>query len=131
MTLLDVSGLKSGYGDFIVIQDVDLSIEQNEMVTIIGPNGAGKSTLLKSIVGLTDIKTGKIFLDGIDVTNVPPEEKIYNGICYVPQVDNVFPNLTILENLKMGAWALDSTDDTFEDRVTEVYKRFPVLEERP
>jgi ABC-type branched-chain amino acid transport systems, ATPase component len=131
MTLLDVSGLKSGYGDFTVIQDVDLSIEQNEMVTIIGPNGAGKSTLLKSIVGLTDIKTGKIFLDDIDVTNVPPEEKIYNGICYVPQVDNVFPNLTILENLKMGAWALDSTDDTFEDRVTEVYKRFPVLEERP
>jgi branched-chain amino acid transport system ATP-binding protein len=65
------------------------------------------------------------------VTEVPPEQKIYEGICHVPQSDNVFPNLSVLENLKMGAWALEDTDATFEERVEEVYDRFPVLEERP
>jgi branched-chain amino acid transport system ATP-binding protein len=131
VTLLEVSDLTAGYGDLVVVDDVDLTVGADEMVTIIGPNGAGKSTLLKSIVGLTDIKEGAVELDGRDVTDVPPERKIYEGICHVPQSDNVFPNLSVLENLKMGAWALDGSDATFEERVGEVYDRFPVLEERP
>jgi ABC-type branched-subunit amino acid transport system ATPase component len=131
VTLLEVSNLKSGYGDLVVVHDVDLEVAESEMVTIIGPNGAGKSTLLKSIVGLTDINEGTIELDGKEITHVPAEEKIYEGICHVPQVDNIFPNLTVLENLKMGAWALGDTDASFDERVEEVYDRFPVLEERP
>jgi len=126
-----MSGLESGYGDLKVIHGVDMAVENDEMVTIIGPNGAGKSTLLKSIVGLTDIKSGTIELNGEDITGVAPEEVIYHGICHVPQMDNIFPNLTVLENLKMGAWALGDTDVAFEDRVQEVYERFPVLEDRP
>jgi len=126
-----MSGLESGYGDLKVIHGVDMAVENDEMVTIIGPNGAGKSTLLKSIVGLTDIESGTIELDGQDITDVAPEEVIYHGICHVPQVDNIFLNLTVLENLKMGAWALGDTDVAFEERVQEVYERFPVLEDRP
>jgi len=126
-----MSGLESGYDDLKVIHGVDMAVENDEMVTIIGPNGAGKSTLLKSIVGLTDIKSGTIELNGEDITGVAPEEVIYHGICHVPQMDNIFPNLTVLENLKMGAWALGDTDVAFEDRVQEVYERFPVLEDRP
>jgi len=133
MTLLDVSGLEAGYGDLMIVHDVDLEVASDEMVTIIGPNGAGKSTLLKSIVGLLNIESGTVTLDGTDITGLPPEEVIYRGICHVPQTDNIFPSLTVLENLKMGAWALAESDldADFEDRVQEVYERFPVLEDRP
>jgi len=131
VTLLEISGLESGYGDMKVIHGVDMVVEADEMVSIIGPNGAGKSTLLKSIVGLTDLRAGTITLNGEDITGVAPEDAIYQGICHVPQVNNIFPNLTVLENLKMGAWALGDTDVAFEDRVREVYERFPVLEDRP
>jgi len=133
MTLLDVSGLEAGYGDLMIVHDVDLEVASDEMVTIIGPNGAGKSTLLKSIVGLLNIKSGSVTLDGHDITGLPPEEVIYKGICHVPQTDNIFPSLTVLENLKMGAWALGESDldADFEERVQEVYERFPVLEDRP
>jgi branched-chain amino acid transport system ATP-binding protein len=131
VTLLEISGLESGYGDLMVINGADMAVETDEIVSIIGPNGAGKSTLLKSIVGLTTIEAGSTRLNGEDITGVPPEEVIYHGICHVPQVDNIFPNLTVLENLKMGAWALGGTDVAFEDRVRKVHERFPVLEERP
>jgi len=133
MTLLDVSGLEAGYGDLMIVHDVDLEVASDEMVTIIGPNGAGKSTLLKSIVGLLNIESGTVTLDGNDITGLPPEEVIYKGICHVPQTDNIFPSLTVLENLKMGAWALGESDldADFEERVQEVYERFPVLEDRP
>jgi len=133
MTLLDVSGLEAGYGDLMIVHDVDLEVASDEMVTIIGPNGAGKSTLLKSIVGLLTIKSGSVTLGGNDITGLPPEEVIYKGICHVPQTDNIFPSLTVLENLKMGAWALGESDldADFEERVQEVYERFPVLEDRP
>ncbi len=131
MTLLEISGLEAGYGDLKVVHGVDMTVDADEMVSIIGPNGAGKSTLLKSIVGLTDIDAGTIELDGENITGVAPEEVIYHGICHVPQVDNIFPNLTVLENLKMGAWALGDSEVAFEDRVQEVYERFPVLEQRP
>lgn len=129
MSLLEVDGLKAGYGDLTVVHGIDLTVARGEMLTIIGPNGAGKSTFLKGIVGLAERKGGSVVLDGVEITDVPAEEVIYEGICHVPQVDNVFPNLSVLENLKMGAWALE--DATFEERVEDVYERFPVLEERP
>jgi branched-chain amino acid transport system ATP-binding protein len=129
MSLLDVDGLESGYGDLTVVHDVDLQVDSDEMVAIIGPNGAGKSTLLKSISGLLTATSGTVTFDGAEITGLPPEEVIYEGICHVPQSDNVFPSLTVRENLQMGAWTLSDGAD-FEDRVGEVYERFPVLEER-
>lgn len=133
MTLLEVSGLESGYGDLMIVHDIDLEVTSDEMVSIIGPNGAGKSTFLKSIVGLLNIKSGTVTLDGKNITGLPPEEVIYEGICHVPQTENIFPNLTVLENLKMGAWALEESDldAGFDERVQDVYDRFPVLEKRP
>ncbi|WP_137286210.1 ABC transporter ATP-binding protein [Halorussus salinisoli] len=129
MTLLEVSDVESGYGDVLVLHGVDLTVTEGEMVSIIGPNGAGKSTLLKTVAGLLSTRSGEIRFGGEDIADVPAEEIVYHGICYVPQTTNVFGNLTVVENLKMGAWALEDAD--FEDRVERVYERFPVLEDRP
>jgi branched-chain amino acid transport system ATP-binding protein len=129
VSLLEVSNVESGYGDVLVLHGVDLTVADGEMVSIIGPNGAGKSTLLKTVAGLLEARTGTVEFADEDITDTPAEEIIYHGICYVPQTTNVFGNLTVIENLKMGAWALE--DAEFEDRVQRVYERFPVLEDRP
>jgi len=127
---LDASNLKSGYGDAIIVDGASLSMDDGEMVTIIGPNGAGKSTFLKTIVGLLRVRAGEVTFKGEDITDVSADAAIDHGMCYVPQTDNVFPNLTVRENLRMGGWTLTS-EDVFEDRVADVYDRFPELEDRP
>jgi branched-chain amino acid transport system ATP-binding protein len=127
VTLLDVSGLDAGYGDLQVLTDIDLHVDDGEYVTIVGPNGAGKSTAMKSVFGLADRLGGSIAFDGHDITSLPPEEVIHEGISYVPQTDNVFPTLTVEENLRLGAYILD---DVPQDRLDAVYDRFPVLEDR-
>jgi branched-chain amino acid transport system ATP-binding protein len=119
----------SGYGDAIIVDGASLEMQEGEMVTIIGPNGAGKSTFLKTIVGLLRVREGRVVFRGEDVTDLSAEEAIEHGICFVPQTDNVFGNLTVRENLKMGGWSLDD-DAVFETRVQEVYDRFPELEGR-
>jgi len=126
--LLEVSDVVSGYGDAVIINGASLEVGDGEMVTIIGPNGAGKSTLLKTIVGFLDTREGTITFEGEDITDMEPDESIHRGICYVPQTDNLFPSLTVMENFKMGAWTLDD-DDLFEERVEDVYERFPDLRE--
>jgi branched-chain amino acid transport system ATP-binding protein len=126
--LLNAQDVVSGYGDAIIIQGADLQVDDGEMVTIIGPNGAGKSTLMKTIVGFLECREGSITFNGEDITNMKPDDTIDYGLCYVPQNDNVFPNLTVMENLRMGAWTID--EEVFEKRVQNVYDRFPVLEER-
>jgi branched-chain amino acid transport system ATP-binding protein len=129
MTFLEATNLKSGYGDAIIVNGASLEMEDGEMVTIIGPNGAGKSTFLKTIVGLLRVREGSVTFQGEDVTDVPADEAIDYGMCFVPQVDNVFPNLSVMENLKMGAWSLED-DDVFQSRLEGVYERFPELENR-
>ena len=127
---LEADNLVSGYGDAIIVDGASLEMEEGEMVTVIGPNGAGKSTLLKTIVGLLRVREGRVRFDGEDVTDLSAEEAIEYGMCFVPQVDNIFPNLTVKENLKMGGWSLDD-DAVFESRLQDVYERFPELEDRP
>ena len=127
MSLLEVEELSAGYGDLQVLTDVDMHVEAGEYVTIVGPNGAGKSTVMKSVFGLTDRMGGTITFDGTDITAMDPEEIIHEGIGYVPQTDNVFPPLSVRENLEMGAYILDEVP---EDTLEEVYDRFPVLRER-
>jgi branched-chain amino acid transport system ATP-binding protein len=127
VSLLEVEGLSAGYGDLQVLTDVDMHVDAGEYVTIVGPNGAGKSTVMKSVFGLTDRMGGTITFDGTDITAMDPEEIIHEGIGYVPQTDNVFPPLSVRENLEMGAYILDEVP---EDTLQEVYDRFPVLEER-
>ena len=126
-TLLEVRDLDAGYGDLQILNGVNLDVDDEEYVTIVGPNGAGKSTVMKSVFGLTSYMGGTVTFDGEEIQREPPEQIIRKGIGYVPQTDNVFPGLTVRENLEMGAYILDSVP---EQRIEEVYGRFPVLEER-
>ena len=127
MALLDIEGLDAGYGDLQVLHGVDLAVQDGEYVAIVGPNGAGKSTVMKSVFGLTSYMGGRIAFRDEEIQGNSPEEVIREGIGYVPQDDNVFPTLTVEENLRMGAYILD---DVPEDALAEVYDRFPILRER-
>ncbi|PSQ43520.1 ABC transporter ATP-binding protein [Halobacteriales archaeon SW_7_68_16] len=125
--MLSVESLDAGYGDLQVLSDVDMTVAEGEYVTIVGPNGAGKSTVMRSVFGLTTYMDGRVVFDGEDIAGRDPESIIYEGIGYVPQTDNVFPRLTVRENLEMGAYILDSVP---EDRIEDVFERFPILRER-
>ncbi|WP_293030578.1 ABC transporter ATP-binding protein [Natronococcus sp.] len=127
MAMLDVTGLDAGYGDLQIIDDVDLAVGEGEYVTIVGPNGAGKSTVMKSVFGLTVHMGGSIEFAGEEISGYRPEDIITTGIGYVPQSDNVFPSLSVIENLEMGAYILD---DVPQDRLERIFDRFPILEER-
>ncbi|MCT9096626.1 ABC transporter ATP-binding protein [Haloarchaeobius sp. HME9146] len=125
--LLNVANLDAGYGDLQILTDVDMFVEDGEYVTIVGPNGAGKSTVMKSVFGLTTYMGGDIDFADEDISGLNPEEIIHHGLGYVPQNDNVFANLTVEENLEMGAYILDEVP---QDAMRAVYDRFPILEER-
>jgi ABC-type branched-subunit amino acid transport system ATPase component len=127
MTLLSVQDLDAGYGDLQILTGVDMRVDDGEYVTIVGPNGAGKSTVMKSVFGLTTYMGGEITFDDEDISGLDPEEIITRGLSYVPQSENVFAGLTVLENLEMGAYTLDETPD---DQIQEVFDRFPILDER-
>ncbi|RQH00409.1 ABC transporter ATP-binding protein [Natrarchaeobius oligotrophus] len=127
MALLDVSELDAGYGDLQILEGVDLTVDDGEYVTIVGPNGAGKSTVMKSIFGLTNYMGGSIVFDGNEIHGYRPEDIIQTGVGYVPQNDNVFPSLSVMENLEMGAYILDEVP---ESRLEAVFDRFPILDER-
>jgi len=127
MSVLDVENLHTGYGDTTVLEGVDVTVGDEEVVGVVGPNGAGKSTVMKSIFGLATRMGGRVVFDDQDITDLPPEEIIRRGISYVPQNENIFSGLTVRENLEMGAYILDSVP---ADRIAAVYERFPILEER-
>lgn len=127
MALLDVDGLDAGYGDLQILEDVDLEVDEGEYVAIVGPNGAGKSTVMKSVFGLTTYMDGSIRFADEEISRLRPEEIITRGVGYVPQNENVFPSLTVRENLEMGAYILD---DVPKERLRTVYDRFPILEKR-
>jgi ABC-type branched-subunit amino acid transport system ATPase component len=123
--LLRAEAITSGYGGDPVVQDVTLSVGPGEIVAIIGPNGAGKSTLLKSLVGILRVSSGQIWLGADEVTNHPPEELARRGVGYVPQVQDIFEPLTVLENLEMGAYLLPAA--RIRTRVPEILEVFPAL----
>ena len=125
---LVAEGITSGYGEVPIVQDVSIHVGQDEIVTIIGPNGAGKSTVLKALFGFLPVWKGHVSLAGDDVTGLAPELLVCRGIAFVPQTDNVFPNLTIRENLTMGGI---TRADGVEERIAWVLDLFPVLAERP
>ncbi|MFC7202010.1 ABC transporter ATP-binding protein [Haloferax namakaokahaiae] len=125
--LLRVRDLDAGYGDLQILTDVDMDVFDGEYVTIVGPNGAGKSTTMKSVFGLTALMGGSVEFKGEDITGRRPEDIIHVGVGYVPQNDNVFPTLSVQENLEMGAYILDEVP---QDALRAVYDRFPILEER-
>ena len=127
MKVLKARNLISGYGEMDILHGVSIELGDKEIVSIIGPNGAGKSTLLKTIFGILTPREGVVELHGEKVTGLSPDKIVRRGMSYVPQLDNVFPSLTIQENLEMGAFI--RTDD-YRDKLHEVYDLFPLLKER-
>ena len=124
MALLEVSGVVSGYGQTQILHGVSLTVDDGEIVTIIGPNGCGKSTLMKTVAGLVDIWEGSVNFRGKEISSTPPEQIARTGLCFVPQTRNVFPTLSIRENLEMGAFL---RKDDFTGRIEEMYRFFPDL----
>jgi len=123
--VLECIGIAAGYVKGLnILNGIDLTLGSGEIVSIIGPNGAGKSTLLKAIVGIIKINGGRFYLNGVEKTNTPTYKIIHEGVGYVPQVNNVFPSLTLLENLEMGN--RKNNNKNFAD----VYELFPLLKER-
>jgi len=127
MTVLEIEGLDAGYGDIQILSNVDMTVDDGEYVTIVGPNGAGKSTAMKSVLGLTTYMDGSVTLNGESIEGMDTNAVIERGVSYVPQSDNLFPSMTVRENLLMGAFSLPEVP---EDRLEEILDRFPILEER-
>jgi len=126
--ILECNGIAAGYVKGLnILQGIDLVVSEGEIISIIGPNGAGKSTLLKAIMGLINVSAGRFFINGVDKTNLSTHKIINEGIGYVPQVENVFPSLTIEENLEIGAWSLSKKR---KSSIEKVLKDFPLLSER-
>ena len=125
--VLELDRVTGGYGGAEVIHDVTITLGRSEIVALIGPNGAGKSSAMNAVLGTLRIGCGQVRLQGEDVTGLPAERVVRRGVCYVPQTANVFPNLTVNENLEMGAYV--RTDD-FRPRMEEMYALFPPLAER-
>jgi branched-chain amino acid transport system ATP-binding protein len=122
--LLEVSDLAAGYGDHDILRGLSLHVGAGELVAVIGPNGAGKSTLLKALAGLVRPRAGRIALRGADITGAGTEHIVRSGLCYVPQEANVFPSLSVWENLTIGAW---TAPRALSDRARAALELFPAL----
>jgi len=127
MGFLSAEKIFSGYGEKDILLGLYIRVESSEIVTIIGPNGAGKSTLLKTIAGLLKPHQGEVLFQGKAIHGVGPAEITRKGLCYVPQEENIFPNLSVAENLEMGAYVLQRG---WALRQRDVFSRFPILEKR-
>jgi branched-chain amino acid transport system ATP-binding protein len=122
---IHVDALNSGYVNSHILFDVDFDAKEKEITIVVGPNGSGKSTLLKSIFGLCTVYSGEISCYGENITKLAPYEIARKKIAYLPQVNNIFSNLTVNENLKMASYTLDSK--LVEQRMPEIFDTFPVL----
>ncbi len=128
-TLLRAESLTAGYGKMPILHGVTLEVRQGEIVTVIGPNGAGKSTAFKTIVGFLRPTSGRVAFDGQDITTLRPDQVLYRGLAYVPQGRIVFPQMTVLENLEMGAY-IERDPGRIRAALERVYALFPILAER-
>lgn len=128
MSLLTIHNITTGYRNTEIIHGISMHIDSEEIVTIIGPNGSGKSTLLKAIMGYLRIFKGEIIFDKNPITNLRTVQRTKLGISYVPQLRNIFPSLTVQENIEMGAYRLGKNE--LRDGLEKSYQTFPILGER-
>ncbi len=124
MSLLDISDLTAGYGQMTILKGVNMALEAGEIGVIVGPNGAGKSTMLKAIFGMLTVTGGSIRFEGNDITGIRSEKLAAHRIAFVPQESNVFPSLSVQENLEMGAY---TRRDDYSAVMDNVYEIFPDL----
>ncbi|QJQ94148.1 MULTISPECIES: ABC transporter ATP-binding protein [Halomonadaceae] len=127
MPLLDARDVHGGYGGMNILNGVEMSIEADQIGVIVGPNGAGKSTMLKAIFGLLNVNQGEILLRGEPITNLAPNRLVHLGMGFVPQEKNIFPSLTVEENLEMGAFIRPGN---FRRMLEQIYDFFPPLKEK-
>lgn len=128
MSFLSANNMTGGYGAGPdILHDLELSVDKGEIAVIVGPNGAGKSTGMKAVFGMLNLREGAVVLDGQDITKLSPQERVHMGMGFVPQVRNIFPTMSVRENLEMGAFI--RTDD-FEETIDQVYELFPAVYEK-
>ena len=119
--------MTAGYGGPDIINSCSINVDKGEIVTILGPNGAGKSTAMKALLGMLNLRQGKITFNDADISNLSPQDRVKKGISFVPQTRNVFTGMSVEENLEMGAYI---RDENFQDTLNEIYKLFPILKEK-
>ncbi|MEM7125133.1 MAG: ABC transporter ATP-binding protein [Chloroflexota bacterium] len=127
--ILETDGIVAGYGQTTILHGTTVEINEATLTTVIGPNGAGKSTLFKAIFGMLPIRDGNINFDGSEITGLKPIDLLAQGIAYVPQGRNIFPQLSVEHNLEFGGISLRNMAETHR-RMVRVYDRFPILKER-
>ena len=128
MAFFEGSKMTAGYGDGPdIINSCTINVNKGEIVAILGPNGAGKSTAMKTMLGLLNLKSGSVLIDGEDITNLSPQDRVKKGISFVPQSKNVFAELTVKENLEVGAFL---RTDNLDKILNDIYELFPILEEK-
>lgn len=124
MSLLVGQSMVGGYGKTTILHDCTIQVDRGEIAVIVGPNGAGKSTAMKALFGMLDLTGGAVTLDGENITNLSPQERVTKGMGFVPQTNNVFVSMSVEENLQMGAF---TRTDEFQETIDQVYELFPIL----
>lgn len=119
--------LTGGYGEVKVIENCEFNVNRGEIVSILGPNGAGKSSAMKAMLGMLKLDSGNVVLDGKDISDLSTQERIRLGISFVPQVNNIFSELTVKENLEMGAF---TSSNNIEEKIYDMYDLFPAINEK-
>ena len=127
MAFFEGKKMTGGYGGPDIITSCTVDVNRGEIVAILGPNGAGKSTAMKAMLGLINLKSGSVIIDGKDISNLSPQDRVKQGISFVPQTRNVFTGLSVRENLEMGAFL---RNEDLDKVVQEIYKLFPILKEK-
>lgn len=124
---LSCTNMTGGYGGEDILNNCNIEVDRGEISVIVGPNGAGKSTAMKAMLGMISLKSGNIILDGNDISNYSPQKRVAAGVAFVPQSMNIFSELTVEENLEMGAFL---RADNFNSTISEIYDLFPAMKEK-
>jgi branched-chain amino acid transport system ATP-binding protein len=127
MSFLSGKNLVGGYGGADILKGCSIDVNEGEIAVIVGPNGAGKSTAMKALLGMLDLKQGEIRFRGKDISSLTPQDRIAEGIAFVPQTSNVFTSMTVFENLEMGAFL---RDDDISATIEQIYELFPILADK-
>ena len=128
MAFFEGKNMTGGYGNGPdIINSCSVNVERGEIVSILGPNGAGKSTAMKAMLGLLNLKSGSVIINGKDISKLSPQDRVKEGISFVPQTKNVFAGMTVEENLEMGAFLINNE---FKETINEIFDLFPILKEK-
>ena len=127
MSYFEANQMTGGYGGADILNNCTVTVDKGEIAVIVGPNGAGKSTAMKACLGMLDLRLGKVTIGDKDITTMSPQDRVKEGIAFVPQTNNVFAGMTVEENLEMGAFL--RTDD-FTETMEQIYDLFPILKEK-